>query len=199
MENYINWMEYAADAFGIVALACVVLRGSGSSSGFAIKLLAFVAAGLGLISFGASSSLADHSPSSSLTGEVVGFHQAHGYRTEWFEFQVSDGRQTSPVVKAYYFDKDFYYGKPAVSDGAVVTVTYADWTRRISKLAEISGARPGTYVSDRDKPGGSWIICVLGLALIFGGVFAVVRDRVVRVDNAVPDSSSDESSSILKL
>ncbi len=198
MENYLNWLEYAGDIFAISCLVCVALLRGGPSAG--TKLLAHITGGLALCAFAGAFGISPYSPKPTVTGRVVEFHQAGGYRHEWFEFRIDDGVRVSPVLKANYFDRGYYFGDPAVSDGNIASVTYLDWTRDVTRISMRSGAHPG-WIFDRDVSPGPFLLLVFscGLVLMLRGIFIAIADRSTSASDRKPETKDFDSTSILKL
>jgi hypothetical protein len=119
------------------------------------RLLARTAGGMVLCLIGASIALPRlASPQSTVTGVVTAFHEVKEYRSSHFEFRVEEDNQLGGALRANYFDKGFYFGDPAVSDGDTVEATYLNWTNEVVGLREVAGRHSGwTFQADPNRVG----------------------------------------------
>src|SRR5271155_1852546 len=121
-----------------------------------IRLIARASGGLVLILLGVSiiyPNLA--SPQAISTGAVTDFHEVREYRSSHFEFRING---SNPVLSADYFDRGFYFGKPSVSDGDTVDLTYLSWTDEVIRIREVSGRHPGWEYQEDLRPVGPWLL-----------------------------------------
>jgi hypothetical protein len=143
---YLDWLDVAATAFGAVGILCLLLikRQALTPPKTGIKLVGYVAGGLCLCCLASSLAMpAFFSPRITVTGMVRRFHEVREYRNSYFTFCVGDSQAAHCPLNAHYFDKGFFFGDPAVSDGDVVPVTYLGWTSAVINMKELSGRHPG--------------------------------------------------------
>jgi hypothetical protein len=115
----------------------------------------------------------------------VGFHEVTGYRTaSHFEFRLNAKDHLSGVLRAYYFDKGFYFGDPAISDGDVIKVLYASWTSDILALSEVSGHHPGWMYRESETSLGPWLLGAIGALLFIGGIIGWMSDIAAKPNAA---------------
>jgi hypothetical protein len=148
-----------------------------------IRLLARVFGGVALLSLGGGIILPKlASPQGTSEGIVTDFHEVREYRSSHFEFRVN-GQE--PELRAYYFDKGFYFNDPLVSDGDRVDVSYLSWTNEIVRIREIAGHHTGLEFQEDLKPIGPWLLIAEGVLLILAGVGGKVSDIMARPDDDV--------------
>src|SRR5579862_5653832 len=173
-----------------------MLRGPGD--GTLTKLNPFLVGTLSLFLLGVSSTIAEHSPNTTLTGEVFEFHRIEGRGGSYSEFRVRADARETPILRADYDDGSIYGRHRAVADGSIVTVTYADWTREVSHLVERAGPRPGTYVNEGNVHRSGFLLFAAGLVLLFCGFRLVLRDRTIQTGDTTSASAKEKSYSTLK-
>jgi len=195
MPTYVHWIDVAEGIFFTIGILCVLLRKwkvIDSTPG--TKLVNFVAWGLCFCCLAASLAIPSIlSPRRTLTGNVRGFHQVRRYRTSYFSFSVNTSQSSSGELNANYFDKGFYFDDPAVSDGDVVTVTYLEWTAKVTGMKELAGRHPGWGFEYVPNYSGPVIFGIGGLALILGGVLSVLSDILAKPEDARGEQSSSDS------
>lgn len=177
MPRYLNWLDIAGYVFGALTLFCLLRMRRQGQEQRNTTLLARAAGGLLLCSIGASTLLTGVvSPRSTISGSVTGFHQVREYRSQHFEFRLARNNELSVVLRANYFDKGFYFGDPAVSDGDAVEATYAKWTNEVIQLREVAGRHPGWTFSVDPHPVGPWLLLVTGILLVLSGILGKLSD-----------------------
>jgi hypothetical protein len=200
MPTYLVWLNEAATTFGAIGIICLLLaKRQAPNASIGVKLVGYIAGGLCLCCL--SSSLATpafFSPRITVTGTVRGFHEVREYRNSYFSFCVGDNQAANCPLSAHYFDKGFFFGDPAVSDGDVVTVTYLGWTRSIINIKELAGRHLGwSFEKDPHVPG-IWLFAFGGIALLVGGILSVLSDVLAR-SGTRPNDNPKRTSSILGL
>src|SRR5580704_6123652 len=166
-----------------ITLFCLWRIKISSSEERKIRLLSRVFGGVALLSFGVGTILPKlASPQGTSEGIVTDFHQVSEYRSSHFEFRVNGH---GPELRAYYFDKGFYFNDPLVSNGDRVDVSYLSWTNEIVRIREIAGHHMGWKLQEDLKPIGPWLLVAGGVLLILAGVGGKVSDIMARSDDDV--------------
>jgi hypothetical protein len=170
---------------GIAAILLLLSQNQVAGEERKLTLPARMLGGLGLCCLSASIVLPFvMAPRNNIEGRVTDFHQVTGIRQSRFEFSVNSNDRVSPVLRAYYFDKGFYFGDPAISDGDRIRVSYVTWTNDALEITETVGRHKGWTYRESNNNAGPWLMGVIGAVLFFGGLIGWISDKAAEVDPA---------------
>lgn len=189
MPVYITWLEIAVYVLAAVAIFSQIAKRNQTNPKIALRILAFVSAGLCLCCFAWTMAAPQiSSPRKIATGRVIGFHQVRAYRSSSFHFQIARDGHTTEEVHANYFDKGFYFGDPAMSDGDMAEVAYLEWTKQAFSIRELSGRHAGWSFSESPETPAPLVMCFLGIAILASGLLSVISDIMARPDDQPPQT-----------
>ena len=186
MLRYLTSFDIATGVLAVIAFILFALAKNqiaGEERKFSLP--GRMVGGLALCCFSASVVLPLlFSPRLTLEGPVEGFHQVTEFRASHFEFRLRGG-DPSGTLRAYYFDKGFYFGDPAVANGDVIRASYLTWTNDIVEISEISGHHVGWAYRRAQTGLGAWLLGALGMIIFFSGALGWASDRAARSDRPV--------------
>ena len=125
------------------------------------------------------------SPRVSFEGRVTDFREVTGLDvSSHFEFKLNSKAHLGGILRAHYFDRGFYYGDSAVSNGDVVRVSYFAWTNDILEMSELWGRHAGWAYREGETGAGPWLLGALGVLVFGSGVAGWMTDRAAQPDVA---------------
>jgi hypothetical protein len=201
MATYLRWLDIATIFALVAAVYFLFVRETETIYVTQrTRLLNRITGGLFLVCWTTSLLLPTfYSPRIAATGRVTGFDQAQDIRSDHFEFRIQRSLGPTPVLRAYFFDRGFFFQDPLVSDGDVIAARWLDWTNEVVEIKVLQGRHAGWGYEEPQRVLFPLLAFLAGLALLLSAIGQALRGSTTKQLDLARESKPTNSGSILGL